>query len=167
MAGNDLEILVPRAAVAVFVLDTGIRETHVLIVVRQLVFTRPPCNLFGLTVRATVAVLLASVALVQEALIVALELVVKDDAPNPTTLAAETLLGTLVGAINLGVVRQLTWLPEACPECLTGLVRAVVASVSVGFEEITASVRQDNGPVVRTDWRRTEAVNDIETPGTK
>jgi hypothetical protein len=52
------------------------------VVVRQLVFIRPPCNLFGPTVRATVAVLLAPVALVEEALIVALELVVEDDAAD-------------------------------------------------------------------------------------
>ena len=68
-------------------------------------FPRPPCNLFGLTVRPAVAVLLASVALVEESLVVALQLVVEDDAPNPTALAAETFLGALVGAIDLGVVR--------------------------------------------------------------
>ena len=43
---------------------------------RQLVFPSPPCNLFGLTVGPAVAVLLAAVAFVQEALIGALELVV-------------------------------------------------------------------------------------------
>ena len=64
VAGHDLEILMPRTAVTVFVLDAGIRESNVPIVVRQIVFTRPPCNLFGLTVRPAVAVLLASVALV-------------------------------------------------------------------------------------------------------
>ena len=99
VAGHDLEILVPRAAVAVFVLDTRIWEPDVPIVVRQLVFSRPACNFFGLAVRPAIAVLLASVALVQEALIVALELVVEYHAPNPTALAAETFLGGLVGAI--------------------------------------------------------------------
>ena len=47
VAGRDLEILMPRAAVAVLVLDAGIREPDVPIVVRQLVFPRPACNLFG------------------------------------------------------------------------------------------------------------------------
>src|SRR6478736_2980624 len=101
----------PRTAVTVFVLDAGIREPDVPIVVRQLVFPRPPCNLFGLTVRPAVAVLLASVALVQESLIVALQLVVEDDPPDPAASIPQSLLGALVGAINLGVVRQLTWLP--------------------------------------------------------
>src|SRR5262245_51851016 len=74
VAGHDLEILMPGAAVAVFVLDAGIREPDVSIVVRQLMLTRPPCNLFGLTVRPAVAVLLAAITFVQESLIVALQL---------------------------------------------------------------------------------------------
>ena len=86
VAGHDLEILVPRATISVLVLDPRVRKPDVP-VVRQLVFPRPPCNLFGFTVRPAVAVLLASIALVQEALIVALQLVVEDDAPNPTALA--------------------------------------------------------------------------------
>jgi len=54
----------PRAAVTVFVLDPGIREPDVPIVVRQLVFPSPACNFFGLAVWLAIAVLLASVALV-------------------------------------------------------------------------------------------------------
>src|SRR5688572_21008469 len=142
MAGHDLKILMPRAAVAVFVLDAGIREPDVPIVVRQVVFTRPPCNLFRLTVRPAVAVLLAAITLVQESLIVALQLVVEDDAPNPTALAAETALGALVGAIDAGIVRQLAWLPEAGPERLTWLVRSVTALVPVGLEQVPAAIRQ-------------------------
>jgi hypothetical protein len=125
------------------------------IVVRQIVLTCPPCNLFGLTVRPAVAVFLAAIALVQEPLVVALELVVEDDASNPTALAAETFLDALVGAIDVVVMRQLARLSEAGPERLKGLVRAVVAFVSVGFEKISPTVPQDNGAVVRTEWRRT------------
>ena len=87
VAGHYLEVLMPRAAVAVFVLDAGIGEPDVPIVVRQIVFTCPPRNLFGLTVRPAVAVLRASVALVEESLIVALQLVVEDDAPDPAASA--------------------------------------------------------------------------------
>jgi hypothetical protein len=77
----------------------------VTIVVRQIVFTRPARNFFGLAVRPAIAVLLAAIALVQESLIVALQLVVEDDASNPTAIAAEPLLGALVGAIDVGIVR--------------------------------------------------------------
>ena len=72
MASHDLEILMPRAAVSVLVLDPGIWKPDVPIVVRQLVFPGPPGNLFGLTVRPAVAVLLAAIAFVEEPLIVAL-----------------------------------------------------------------------------------------------
>ena len=74
----------PRATVSVLVLNPRVREPHVPIVVRQLVFPCPACNLFGLTVRPAVAVLVAAIALVEESLIVAFQLVVEDDAPNPT-----------------------------------------------------------------------------------
>ena len=93
MGGDNLDVLMPRAAVPVFILDTGVRKPDVTIVVRQLVLTRPSRDLRGLAIRPPVALLLASIALVQKALIVALELVVEDDAPNATALAAETLLG--------------------------------------------------------------------------
>jgi hypothetical protein len=83
VAGHDLEILVPRAAVSVLVLDPSIRKPDVPIVVRQLVFPRPSGNLFWLTVRPAIAVLLAAIAFVEESLIVALQLVVEDDAPDP------------------------------------------------------------------------------------
>jgi hypothetical protein len=82
MTRHDFDDLVPRATIAVFVLDAGIRESDVPIVVGQLVFTRPACYLFGLTVRPTVAFLLAAIALVEESLIVALQLVVENDPPD-------------------------------------------------------------------------------------
>ena len=79
VAGDDLKILMPRAAVSVLVLDAGVWETDVAIVVRQLVLPRLAGDFFRLTIRPAVALLLAAIALVQEPLIVALELVVEDD----------------------------------------------------------------------------------------
>jgi hypothetical protein len=93
---------------------------------------------------------------VEESLIVALQLVVEDDTPDPAAIIPQSLLGALVGAIDIGVVRQLARLPETGPERLTGLVRAVVAFVSVGFEEISRAVRQGHGAVVGTNWTRTQ-----------
>ena len=121
------------------------------IVVRQLVFPRPACDLVGLTVRPAVAVLLASIALVQEPLIVALELVVQDDSPDSAALIAQALLGALIGAIDLGVVGQLARLPEAGVEGLAGLVSAVVTFVAVGFEQVAPAVRQRHGAVIRAE----------------
>src|SRR5687768_16240545 len=66
--GHDLDVLVPTPAVAVLVLDTGVRELHVSVVVRQLVLPRPPRYLFRLAIRPTVTVFLAAIALVQNSL---------------------------------------------------------------------------------------------------
>jgi hypothetical protein len=112
------------------------------------VFPRPAGNLFGLSVGSAVAVFLAAIALVQEALIVALELVVENDSANPATLASKTLLRTLICPIHLGVVRQLARLPETGVERLTGFVAAVSACVAVCFEKISAALGQDDGAVV-------------------
>ena len=154
MGGDDLDVLMPRAAVPVFVLDAGIREPDVPIVVRQLVLARPPRDLGGLAIRPAVAVLLPSIALVEEPLIVALELVVENDAPNPAALASQAFVGALIGAIDLGVVRQLAGLPDAGVEGLAGLVAAVIALVAVGLEEVAPAVGQGNGAVFGAERRR-------------
>jgi hypothetical protein len=138
----------PRAAVAVFVLDSGIREPDVPIVVRQFMLSRPSCNLFGLTIRPTVAVFLVAIALMQEALIVALELVVEDDPPDSAASIPQSLLGPLVGAIDLGVVRQLARLSDTRAEDLAGLVGAVVALLAVGLEQVTSAVCQRDGAII-------------------
>ena len=62
MGGDDFKILMPRAAVPVLVLDAGIRETDVAIVVRQLILPRPAPDLGGFAIRPAVAVLLPSIA---------------------------------------------------------------------------------------------------------
>jgi hypothetical protein len=144
----------PRAAISVFVLDSGIREPDVPVVVRQLVFPRPPRDLVGLAVRATVAVLLAAIALVEESLIVTLEFVVEDDAPHPAALASKALLGALVGAIDGRIVHQLARLSDASVKGLAGLVAAVIALVAIGLEDIAPAVGQGHGPVVGTERRR-------------
>ena len=136
MGGDNLDVLMPRAAVPVFVLDTGIREPDVPIVVRQFVLARPPRDLLGLAIRPAVAVLLPSIALVEEPLIVALEFVVEDDTADAAALVPQSLVGALVGAIDLGVVRQLARLPDAGVEGLAGLVAAVIALVAIGLEEV-------------------------------
>jgi hypothetical protein len=88
---------------------------------------------------------------VQEALIVAFQLVIENHASNAATLAAEALRRALVGPIDLGVVRQLTRLPEAGVEGLTGFVAAVRSFVAVRFEKISAALGQDDGSVVRAE----------------
>ena len=59
-----------------------------------------------------------------------------------------------MGPINLRVVRQFAGLPEAGIEDLPGLVRAVVAFVAVGLEEIAPAIGEGYGPVLRVQRRR-------------
>jgi hypothetical protein len=74
-------------------------------------FLCPANDLLSLPVRASVAVLPSAVALVQEALVVALHLVVERDAPDAPTTVADALLGTFVGAVDLHVVGLLARFP--------------------------------------------------------
>jgi len=85
---------------------------------------------------------------VQDTLIVTLELVVEDDSPDPAASVLQSLLRTLVGAIDLGVVRQFARLPDARVERLTGLVDAVVTLISVRFEKIAPAIRQRHGAII-------------------
>jgi hypothetical protein len=136
-----------------FVLDPGIREVVMTVVVRQVVFPNPACNLLRIPVRSSVAVLPPAIALVQEPLVVALQLVVQDHAIDSAALLAEALLAAQVGAIDLRVVRQLARLSEAGVEALTGLPRAFLGLARIRFEHVTATVGQDDSTVVRTERR--------------
>ena len=100
--GHDLDVLVPTPAIAIFVLDARIGKVHMPVVVRQFVLPRPSRDLLRLAIGPAVAVLLATVALVEKTLVVALQLVVENDAADPTAFAAEPLLRALVGAIDPG-----------------------------------------------------------------
>lgn len=66
------------------------------VLVRQVVFARPSCDFLRLSVRSSVAILPAAIALVEEPLVVALQLVVQDDAIDSAALLAEALLGAQV-----------------------------------------------------------------------
>jgi hypothetical protein len=123
------------------------------VVVREVVFPSPACNLLRLPVRSSVAVLPPAIALMQEALVVALQLVVQDDAIDSAALFTEALLGAHVGAIDLRVVRQLARLSETGIERLARLPRAFLSLVPIHVEEVPTAVGQDDGAVIRTEWR--------------
>jgi hypothetical protein len=108
----------------------------------------PAGNLFGLTIRSAVGVLPPSIAVVEEALIVAFELVVENESANLSTTTPQALVGALIRPIHLGVVRELTGLPDAGIERLAEFVAAVRALEAVRFEQISAALRQDDDSVV-------------------
>src|SRR5919197_1288482 len=96
------------------------------VVVRQVVFACPSCDLLRFPIRPSVAVLPPAIALVQEPLVVALQLVVQDHAIHSAALLSKALLSTRVGAIDLRVVRQPVRPSEARVVGLLSLPGAVV-----------------------------------------
>jgi len=148
-----LEILLTRTAIAVLVLDACVGEVHVPVVIRQAVLARPEGNLVRFAVGPAVAVLAPAVPLVEESLVIALELVVQDDAIHAATLFADSFLSASVRSIDLSVVRQLARLPEAGVEGLRTVPRALLALVAIGFQKVPAALRQDDGAVVGTQGR--------------
>ncbi len=78
---EQLDVLVVVAPVDL-VLDAVVREVDLAIEVRQVVLARPVADLVLVAVRTAVAVGPAAVVLLQELLIVALQVLFEDDAPN-------------------------------------------------------------------------------------
>ena len=72
----DLDVLAFPAAIRFFVLDTDVGKVHLVVEVRKLAFVRPLANLIRRAIRMSVVVVVVLVALVQPALVLALELVV-------------------------------------------------------------------------------------------
>src|SRR6476660_1264298 len=127
-----------------------------LVVVRQTLLARPPRNLFGRAIGSPVAVRAAAIALLKEPLVIALELVVQNDALDARALIAQPLLGAFERAINGRIVRPLARLSQARVERLARLVCATIAIVAVGFQELTAAARQGDRAVVGGPRRRAE-----------
>ena len=105
---DDLDVLSAPPAVGLLILDARVRKMHLLIEVRQVVFTRPFANLVWRSIGASVAVIVVFVALVQPALILSLELVIQHDVIHTRAALQEPRLCLFVGAIDLGVVLQLS-----------------------------------------------------------
>ena len=142
VAGDDLDVLVAQPAVAVLVLDARVGEVDAVVEVRELVFPRPGTESRAPPGRAGRRCPLAAVPLLQEPLVLALQLVVEDDAPDPPAVLAQARLGASVGAVDLRVVRQLPRLPEAGVERLAGLPAALQA---MGLQQVAAGLRENDG----------------------
>ena len=81
MRRKELDVLVKLSAIEL-VLDSVVGEMNLIVEVRQIVFTRPATDLVLVATRAAVAVGATAVGLLQELLVLALQVLFKDDAPN-------------------------------------------------------------------------------------
>ena len=73
----DLDVECSEMAVAVLVLNARIGELDVSVVVRELVLDGPTMDLFRRSIGSPIALGLAAIALLQELLVLALQLVVE------------------------------------------------------------------------------------------
>ena len=119
-------------------------------------FARPSRDLLRLPIRPSVAILPASIALVQEPLIVSFELVVQDNAVHSAALLAKPLLCAEVGTVDLRIVRQLARLSETGVERLARMPGTFLSFVPIRLEQVPAAVGQDDRAVVRGEWTRAQ-----------
>ena len=103
----DLDVERSEVAVAVLVLDARVGKLDVAVIVRELVLDGPTMDLFRRSIGPSVALGLATIALLQELLILALQLVVEDDAADEGTVFAQALGILEIGAVDLRVMHQL------------------------------------------------------------
>src|SRR5258705_1823971 len=88
--GDHLDVFVMVASVQL-VLDTEVGEVDRLIEVRQVVFAGPGFDFSGVSIRSPVAVWPPAIRLLQPLLVLALELVLENDAADVPALFPKTL----------------------------------------------------------------------------
>jgi hypothetical protein len=139
MRRQHLEVLNARTSIAVVVLDAHIRELHVFFTHRQPIGHGPFRNLICVAVRTAIAISTAAIGLLEKPLIGTLQLVVQNDAADPSATGDQTLRCAAVGAIQVSVVRQLAWLTDTCVERLGGVALMVAACV---LEDVSTSLSE-------------------------
>ena len=83
---RDLHILDAGMAVTVVVFDTDVRKLNVPVVEWKLTLASPPFNLLGFAIWPTATVPTASIRFLEETLVVALQILLKHDAPHPSAI---------------------------------------------------------------------------------
>ena len=109
--------------------------------VGQVVLARPVFDLARVAVRTPAAV---AIALVEPLLVLALELVIEDDAVDPRVAGVEALRGPQIRLEDLRVVFELPIAFETRVELLAD----IVVAVAVMLEQVAAAVGQHHGDVV-------------------
>jgi len=145
MFRRDLDVVVVPMAVWFLVLDACIGEVHLVIEVRQLVFERPVPNLFVSPIRVSVVIIAVAVPLMQPLLVVALELMIEDDAIDARAALREALCRPFVRAIDLQVVLKLSFAFQAIPERLA----ARLVAITMTFEKAAALLRERHSMLAR------------------
>jgi hypothetical protein len=135
---DDLEVVDVSAPVPILVLDTDVWKLDVFVFVWQPMRQCPLANLVGRAIRPAVAVTLLAIALLKEALVLALQLVVENHPTDLATPLPDFVSGPFVRSVKMRVMRDL-WSPrEAGVEALPVVERAVLRRI----QEVTTTFRQ-------------------------
>src|SRR5947209_5552721 len=145
MLGRDLDVLVIFAPVPVPILDAQVGEVHLVIEVRQVVVVCPFADLFVGSIGVAIVVGAITIALMEPALVLALELVVEDDPFHAPAAVSQALCFAFVCAIDLEVVFPLPFAFKAVPERLA----VALVAASMMFEEAPTFLRQRDGMLAR------------------
>jgi hypothetical protein len=103
----DLDVERSEMPVAVLVLDGRVGELDVTVVLWEFVFEGAAMNLLKRSIGPAVAVRFASIALLQELLVLPFQFVIEDDAADERAILMQPFLLLEVGAIDLRVVHRL------------------------------------------------------------
>jgi hypothetical protein len=109
------------------ILDPVVREVDLAVEVRQVMLARPLANLALVAVRTAVAIDPAAVVFLQELLVLALQVLFEDDAPNlkPVVLVPKTGFFLPVRRVEIRVVVEFALAADTGVEVLNGRVPAV------------------------------------------
>ena len=125
MRRHDLDIEGVVTSIDV-VLNAHIRELHVaLVVARQVVLPRPVLDFERIAIGSAIAIVTIAITFLQELLILALQVVLEDDAVDVRSFVTEALGFLHVGAIEFRVMFQFARLRDAGIESLA-LARVIV-----------------------------------------
>lgn len=119
MLGHHLYVLIAHVTIDVLVLDTQVREMHVIVEVREVVGLRPFFNLTSITIGLSIAVRPVTIAFLEKPLVLAFQLAVELHAQDVRVAVAQPLRRAEVGAIDLRIVGPLPRLVGAGVERLT------------------------------------------------
>jgi hypothetical protein len=144
MLGRDLDIAVIPMAIQL-VLDANVREVHLVIEVREVVFERPAVDFLVRAVRMAVVVIAITIALMQPPLVLTPKLVVEDDPLDIGATLLEALGFAFVGAIDLDVMLQFPLASEPVVEPLA----AIVVPFAMALQDTAAFLRQHHGMLAR------------------
>ena len=135
---DDLHVLALPSSVRLLILDAHVRKVDLVIEVRQVVLVRPFANLIRRAIGVAIVVVVILVALVEPALILALEFVIEDDAVNVRAALHEARLGLFVRAIDPEVVFEFALTSQTRVERLV----MVPIDVPMALEKAAAALGQ-------------------------